>query len=335
MLENYWHIACRSRSLKNRPLRVTRFDRPLVLFRNDSGQVGALEDRCAHRNMPLSSGCIKNGHIQCSYHGWAYNTQGELVELPTAPDNIPKVSIPAYNTTEQDGYVWLSKNPKTVSEPPHFPNLGKKGWASFHMHTKFKAPVASCLENFLDVPHASFVHRTLFRTPHRKKIQACVSQTEDGAVAEYFEEPRKKSLVFGLLSKSATKLKHTDRFIAPSMSRVDYAFSDRRHYIITSFCSPIDEFNTDVFTVITFHYGWWSPVIRPIFEAISRIIIKQDVKTLNKQYQNIKQFGEERFMDTPQDLLYRHIKQWRHDLAQGYQPTDIKYSSPRDVELHV
>uniref|UniRef100_UPI003AF7DD8D hypothetical protein n=1 Tax=Thiolapillus sp. TaxID=2017437 RepID=UPI003AF7DD8D len=39
-----------------------------------------------------------------------------------------------------------------------------------------------------------------FRTPTAKPVMAQVTMLEDGAVAEYFQEPREKSLVWSLLS---------------------------------------------------------------------------------------------------------------------------------------
>jgi phenylpropionate dioxygenase-like ring-hydroxylating dioxygenase large terminal subunit len=51
---------------------------PVVLFRTEAGELVALEDRCAHRRLPLSVGRLKGDTIECSYHGLVYNRSGRL-----------------------------------------------------------------------------------------------------------------------------------------------------------------------------------------------------------------------------------------------------------------
>lgn len=321
MLEEYWHVACLAAPLKHGPIAVGIFSMHLVIFRDENGKVGALEDRCAHRNMPLHCGKIVDGQLQCPYHGWRYDTQGKVRLIPSIPageQHGQQIQIMAYPCAEQDGYVWVCLAPRpAVETPPKFPHINEPGWTTFRMQTRFQATVENCLENFLDIPHATYVHKLWFRSPSAKTIRVRVSELDDGAVAEYLQEPREKSLVFQLLSQKKAGLKHTDRFIAPSMSRVDYIFSDNKHYIISSFCTPVNKDETEVFTVITFKYGYLGKLIRLIFEPLSRIIIRQDVNTLRKQQQNIQRFGEERFVRLPQDVLRRHIETWRDKLRRG------------------
>ena len=82
----YWQIACRSRDLRRSPRAVTIGDRPLVLFRDAQGDAVALEDRCAHRNAPLSIGRVCKGRLQCRYHGWEYDSEGRAAHIPALPD---------------------------------------------------------------------------------------------------------------------------------------------------------------------------------------------------------------------------------------------------------
>ncbi|MBL1432923.1 MAG: Rieske family iron-sulfur cluster-binding protein [Gammaproteobacteria bacterium] len=321
MIEDHWHIACPSTAVVDSPFAVVMFSQYLVLFRDEQGKSVAVEDRCAHRNMPLHLGKIVSGCIQCPYHGWSYQGNGELTHVPADADNdliCKKIKINAYPCIEQDGYIWvcLSKNVAVV-QPPRFPNVDKVGWVTFRMENIFNSSVENCLENFLDIPHATFVHRFLFRSNLSKSIAATVYETEDGAVAEFSNEPREKSLVFKVLSSAATALKHTDRFIAPSMSRVDYIFSDNRHYMISSFCTPVDDVTTKVFTVVTYKYKYFGLLVRLIFEPLAQIIIAQDVKTLRAQQENVNKFGGEKFISAPQDLMRRHILTWREAMRHG------------------
>ncbi len=280
MLSNYWYIACASRQLRRRPREAQLLSRSIVLFRTSDGTPVALENRCAHRGMPLAAGRVCGEHLQCPYHGWCYDSSGVAAAIPSAPDGgagVPNARIPAYACCEQDGYVWVCPDREPATDlPPEFPNLGRSGWTTFRMYNRFEAPVESCLENFLDCPHATFVHRGWFRSPTNRKVRCSVQALDDGAVAEYFNEPREKSLVWSLLSPASSSMRHTDRYIAPTTTRVDYFFSKDRHYIITSSCTPVNDELTDVYTVITFRFNTLGRLIRLFFEPMSRRIIAQE-----------------------------------------------------------
>ena len=76
MLTNYWYIACQSASIRRRPLAVQILSCNLVLFRTEDGSPAALENRCAHRGMPLAAGRSSGDSLQCAYHGWCYDKSG-------------------------------------------------------------------------------------------------------------------------------------------------------------------------------------------------------------------------------------------------------------------
>jgi len=336
MLTDYWHIACSAKDINKKPKAVTLFSKHIAVFRDEAGQASAIEDRCAHRNMPLHCGKVIKGELECPYHGWRYNGQGGAISIPTTPSNTdcPEIAVESYLCYEQDGYVWVCMSNKPAQkEPPRFEFINDKAWTTFRMQTKFKATVENCLENFLDVPHAAFVHKFWFRATNPKLVHAEVAELPDGAIAEYFSESREKSLVFGFLSNSKTSLKHTDRYIAPSMSKVDYHFTDNRHYVISSFCSPQTDTSSNVFTVISFKYGRFSTLIRCLFEPVSRIIIRQDVKTLEKQQANINKFGGEQFSWIKQDLLRPSIVRWRKCMSEG---RAYEYKKQvKKIDLHI
>jgi phenylpropionate dioxygenase-like ring-hydroxylating dioxygenase large terminal subunit len=337
MLEDYWYIACRSKNLRRRPLALTIMGQHLALFRGQAGEVAALQDRCAHRNAPLSQGRICEDSLQCPYHGWRYNRQGEVVEIPALAQrqgvDFP-AGIKSFPCVEQQGYVWVCLSTQTAqSAPTKFARLNQSGWTSFHMQTRFGAPVEACLENFLDCPHATHVHSGWFRSRSQRELRASVQMLEDGAQAEYFDEPRERSLVWSLLSPKKADMQHIDRFIAPATTRVDYRFSNGMQYIITSSCTPIDECTTEVFTVISFRIKWVGWLVRLYFEPLARQIIKQDVAMLSAQQQNIMNFGGPEFEVVEPDLLHNGIRQWRTALKNGSTPPVIRES--RDVKLRL
>ncbi|MCP2041598.1 phenylpropionate dioxygenase-like ring-hydroxylating dioxygenase large terminal subunit [Neisseria sp. HSC-16F19] len=322
-LHNYWYIAATSAAVKKRPQCVQLFGTHYVVFHRGGGGVfAALQDRCPHRNAPLSAGKVCDGQIQCPYHGWRFDGDGRLAAIPAlTAQALPAIRVPALHCMEQDGYVWLCPGTPATDTPLRFAHLGEPGWTSFRMRTRFAAPVAQCLENFLDCPHAVYVHESWFRAPTGRAVRATVRHLADGAEIEYRNEPRERSWVWRLLQDSNTDMRHTDRFIAPATSRVDYRFSDHKHYIITSSCTPLNDNETEVHTVISFKYGRIGPLVRLVFEPLSRLIIRQDVDIMAKQRANIRRFGgTERFYMSDADLLMPAILAWREALEQGATP---------------
>src|SRR5512134_3193737 len=77
---DFWYPLLRARKLKpGKAMGVTFAGEPIVLVRTASGQAFALEDRCAHRQVPLSAGVVEGEQIKCCYHGWTYDCAGRCV----------------------------------------------------------------------------------------------------------------------------------------------------------------------------------------------------------------------------------------------------------------
>jgi phenylpropionate dioxygenase-like ring-hydroxylating dioxygenase large terminal subunit len=318
-----WYIVCRSSELRARPLALRFNDRHLVAFRTAAGKPSVLDDRCAHRGTPLSAGRVCGDNIQCAYHGWEYAVDGRVAMIPAlrhcAPD-WPEVRVNAWACAEQDGYLWVRFGDGAPVSPRRFLNLGQPGWTTFRLRNVFHASVDACLENFLDCPHATFVHRHWFRSPTARVVRCVVRTLDDGAQAEFFDEPREKSAVWWLLAPRKGTLRHVDRFIAPNLSQVGYEFPGGLHYLITSSCTPLAADRTLVHTVISFRAPLLGALVRLYFEPLARLIIRQDVKLLGLRHAGGSHPVGAAGLSTPADLLGRLIRHWRHALLNGTPP---------------
>ena len=68
-----WYPLARSRDLKKgKMLGVSFAGNPIVLVRTENEMVYALEDRCAHRQVPLHCGVVHGEYVQCGYHSWTF-----------------------------------------------------------------------------------------------------------------------------------------------------------------------------------------------------------------------------------------------------------------------
>jgi phenylpropionate dioxygenase-like ring-hydroxylating dioxygenase large terminal subunit len=321
-LRDYWYIAAASGELRSRPLARTVLGEPLVLFRGVAGAPAALIDRCAHRNVALSQGRVRGGCVECPYHGWQYRGDGACALIPSLQGSSqppPAVHIRAYPAVESDGFVWVYMGEGTpAGKPRPFPHYREPGWTSFVMRTRFEAGAMACLENFLDCPHTVYVHQGWFRSRDAKEVRARVRRQSDRVEVEFFEERDAESAVSRLLFPSAKKARmvHTDRFLMPTTTRVDYSFGPDRHFIITSQCTPVSEHETEVYTVISFRFGRIGPLVRLVFEPMARKIIRQDVDILKAQSDQLRRFGGARFTFVETDLVGPHIWMlWQQALA--------------------
>ncbi len=334
-LKDFWYIAAESRGLRSRPRAVALYGEALVLFRGERGRVAALEDRCAHRNMALSRGCTVNARIECPYHGWQYDSAGECVHVPSlgVGAKVPRHLVRSFPVREQDGFIWvfLGQN-APASEPFRFPHCEERGWTTFRMKTRFAGTVESCLENFLDCPHTVFVHKGWFRNHDTRELRALVLTNSHGVEVEFQGEPITRSLVSRLFFPKGRELRHTDQFIMPNLSRVDYDFGPDRHFIITSQCTPISEYETEVFTVISYSFGRVGRLVRLLFQPICQKIIKQDVDVLQIQTDQFRRFGGPRFAHVETDLLGLKIQAMRRR-AENHQSHGEQEEGQREIRI--
>lgn len=324
-LNGYWYIAAPSAELRDRPLRRSVEGEILVLFRDGSGKPHALLDRCAHRGMALSHGRIVGDCIQCPYHGWKYDGAGQLREVPAlcSGESLPQAkSMRAYPVREQDEHlwVWIGEGEPT-REPFHFPHYGEEGWSTFFMHNRFEAPVDVCLENFLDVPHTIFVHPGLFRGADQQPTRTRVRRSAEGVEAEFLDERPMEGIGPRLVFPRGTVMKHTDRFLLPSISRVDYTYGADSGFAITSQCTQREEYVVDVTTAITWTLPLPTWITGPFLRWYCNRVIQQDVDILKIQGEQLKQFGRS-FTHTTADLLGRHIGALRRRAAEGGEALD-------------
>ncbi len=333
-LRDSWNIAARSRELRSKPLARTLFDTPLVFFRDGGGAAQALLDRCAHRNMALSLGKVSQGCIECPYHGWRYDGAGQCQHVPSLGDHAkpPRVGVRSFPVTEQQGFVWVwTGEGEPVGEPYRFAHLDERGWTTFIMSTRFEAGVEACLENFLDCPHTVYVHKGWFRSPDTRVLRAHVTRDATGACAQFEGEPISTSVVSKVLFPKGREVVHTDRFILPNISRVDYVFTAERQFIITSQCTPVSEHESQVYTVMTYAFGRIGWLVRLFFEPLSRIIIGQDVDVLRRMTRQLQRFGGAQFSHVETDLLGLHIQSMRRKMERG-EPQD-EHESGRTIEI--
>src|SRR5579884_379016 len=120
LLRCYWHPVGTTADLDKDPVRPVRLlGEDLVLYRDEAGKLGLVGERCAHRGISLAYGIPQTNGLRCAYHGWTYDEQGHVVDMPFEPACLP-LKITAYPVEEFAGLIWAYLGPQPAPLVPHW-----------------------------------------------------------------------------------------------------------------------------------------------------------------------------------------------------------------------
>lgn len=142
------------------------FGRELVLFRTEEGVAHALDAYCPHLGAHLGhGGKVQQGILQCPFHGWRFNGQGQCVEIPHAGKVPPGAVLGTWPVQELDGALFLHHAPDGVLSPWRVPALleaSAEGWVLFQKKQwRIRTHAQEIAENIADATHFRYVHGIL------------------------------------------------------------------------------------------------------------------------------------------------------------------------------
>lgn len=233
MLNNFWYAVEHSQTLDVKPKSVALMDQELVLYRQVSGQIVALENRCAHRGTALSGGWVEDGCIRCPYHGWKYDPEGICTEIPA---NQPGTSIAhraklcAYPVQEKHGLIWIYLGDLPEQERPHLPSLpafGDPTWRTIRGEFVWDGHYTRVIANTVDMAHAAFVHASAFGRKEKPGIQNYQLEQEPWmAKATIHFKTKPAHFLKLILGKSPPDGSITSSFFLPNITQVYHRFGN-------------------------------------------------------------------------------------------------------------
>lgn len=189
MIYNQWYVILESKELKkHKPLKTTRFNEQLSLWRDKNGNVCCIEDKCCHRGASLSYGKIIHGKLECPFHGFIYDGSGKVRTIPANGKNrsVPEtMKVGSYKTIEAYGFIWLwwGEDEKIVQEPFFFSELKDFSYSSYKDH--WNIHYSRAIENQLDVVHLPFVHKTTIGRGNKTLVNGPVVIREKELITFY------------------------------------------------------------------------------------------------------------------------------------------------------
>jgi phenylpropionate dioxygenase-like ring-hydroxylating dioxygenase large terminal subunit len=161
-LINCWYVAAWDHELiDGRLLSRTLLGQRVLLYRGDSGDVVALNDRCPHRGALLSQGRLEGDSVRCMYHGIKYDGTGKCVQIPGQEMIPPRLRVRSYPIAERGHLVWIWMGDPALADPElivDFPYLRDPRWKGIPAYLHYDASYLLIVDNLSDFAHLAFVH---------------------------------------------------------------------------------------------------------------------------------------------------------------------------------
>jgi len=165
-VRNCWYVVGWDYELDEKAIIArTIIGEPLVLYRRSDGSIVALEDRCCHRQAPLSHGRREGDDLRCMYHGLKFNVEGRCIDIP-GQTNIPEAArVRRYPVTELHSWIWVWMGDPQRADPALIPQaVGLKDpkWTLRSGQMDYQANYELINDNLCDFSHLAYVHEATF-----------------------------------------------------------------------------------------------------------------------------------------------------------------------------
>jgi 5,5'-dehydrodivanillate O-demethylase len=166
LMRRYWQPIAVTGELEKNPVKPVRIlGEDLTLYKDRSGRLGLLGQRCAHRRVDLRCGIPTRNGLECPYHGWEYDDSGQCIAQP-AEDLESRfkesVELLSYPVEELGGLVWAYLGPQPAPLVPHwFPLVAENAFRQVGT-TMIPCNWLQCQENSMDSVHTEYLHGDLW-----------------------------------------------------------------------------------------------------------------------------------------------------------------------------
>ncbi len=183
---------------------------PLVIVRDDNGQVRGFVNSCRHRGAKVVTGHGTAKALKCGYHGWIYRTDGALAACPGMANSVgfDKADYPllSVRTETWGGFIFVNFDPNCGSLRSYLGNLGDV-FATYRLEdmmcTRRSEYEVACnwkiyVENAMEAFHVPHVHRaSINRQRGSVKNDRTFDSTEGNWVVMHKEHEGSRAVLMG------------------------------------------------------------------------------------------------------------------------------------------
>lgn len=271
-------------------------DEPLVLARNQAGDVFALDDHCRHRGIPLSFGHFDGDRIECCYHGWQFDLEGRCRHipalLPDSPLKLDRICVKAYRAAEADGYIWVfipnpHKQNRELPEVPRLPIFSKH-----YRHCNISRPLVCNVDDgilgLVDPAHGTFVHQSFW---WRKRGSIRTKEKRFEPIPNGFRmsthTPSSNSAAYKILNLYGEPITTTIDFVLPNV-RIEQIRCGPYWFTNRTMVTPITRDECRMDFMAAWNFFRWVPLTKTIFRLFADAFTSQDQKIMEQQSVGLK-----------------------------------------------
>lgn len=299
---------------------------PLVVTRDDTGDLHGLVNVCRHRAHEVAQGRGNRKTLQCSYHGWTYNLDGSLRAAPRADRELEfdksELGLLRVSVSPWGPFVFANLDPTAPSLDNvlgglpelmssygfDFSQLEHRRRIVYELATNWKAYV----ENSLECYHCPVAHSGL---------TSVVDMDPDVY--------KLRATDFVMTHESQLRKKRDDR-PGPLLERPEGIPEFQFYYVWPSFMiapspnrlwvgvfEPIDEGSTRVVTDFYFGEGFSDEVVEESI-SFSDQVLTEDKDLVESVQRGLRSDRIEHGRLLPEsETLVRHFQQLVHDAVSG------------------
>jgi vanillate O-demethylase monooxygenase subunit len=173
----------------------TLMGQPIVIWKGGSGHLVAFDNRCLHKQFPLSRGVLVDGLLQCRYHGFCYDEEGRCARIPSLTDGETSPAgraLKSFPVTVNQGVAWLwpgKPDHAAKTAPPATPRLASPDFDVYYGNNiEFTADPQLLIENLVDLTHFFPLHSSTLGNVANSSVPIDVNTGDEKIVVTRFVE---------------------------------------------------------------------------------------------------------------------------------------------------
>jgi vanillate O-demethylase monooxygenase subunit len=248
----------------------------LVLARFDDGSLLAARNACPHKGFDLSKSRVCGNSLQCAYHGWRFNRDGECLNIPSLvnppADKLELSHLQAFPVLERYGMVWVRLDEREASPLPDVPEFEDPAWTyAVAPPMRFRAGFRREIENYLDMTHFAFAHSTTLGIAANPVVPPMhIEEYADGFLMDApfpaLELPHEQP---GKLQQAHRR---RQRCYLPNFTTIRQTFQNGDERVLVHVPSPVGREECLVFWAVAISPGFDGPPVDAQLEFATRVL---------------------------------------------------------------
>lgn len=228
---NAWYVAAHADEVTDGFLGRQIVGERVLMSRDASGKVHAINDRCPHRFAPLHQGERDQDTVVCPYHGLKFGlADGLCKHNPHGDGRIPGAAkVKVYAVEERDRVIWLWPGDPDLADRSTIPDLKLFYYDDFdavHGLINMAVDYRLVIDNLLDLSHAQYLHAgTLAPANVKREVTNEIGDNWIKVSAEMLDSPTAKGQAL-IFNQERSDFRSSIQWLLPGVLRHSLSSSE-------------------------------------------------------------------------------------------------------------